>query len=82
MNETEVTLTPEEAIAAAHALGQANVSGAVLPKARTPIEILQRLFALAIFAKARRQPTRQGRHAKGRALRAQARISKRKNKRS
>ncbi len=76
------TLTREEALAAVRELGRTNIQGMSMPKATTPLEGLQRLFALATFAKHRRTSTRQGRHIKGRALRAMARIAKRKNKRS
>ena len=83
MEETNIpTLSPEEAIAAARELGRTNVAGAVMGKAQTPLEQLDRIFALAAFAKHRLQNYRKGRHIIGRTLRAKARISKRKNKRS
>jgi hypothetical protein len=44
-------------------------------------EHLDRLFALAAFNPARLQPKRVGRHNKARALRAKARIARRKAKR-
>ncbi len=75
--ETVAPMTAAEALAAARELGKNSLQAVAMPTPITPRQVLNRIFALATFAKHRNTNHKKSKHNLARSLRAKARMAKR-----